>query len=129
MLYYAGTVLMHVNVRLLQGGMQRFDVRRLIDGVVVQLLQYAQIFRAVIKPAGEALLAVIHEREVTCAASDKLRLTVRAGFAAARLLADADNVVEVEYVPALIDLRHGEDGSHRIIDFFQRVQQDGVFFQ
>ena len=129
MLNRTAAVLMNVNVRLLKGGVQRFDVCRLIDGVVVQLFQHVQILRAVIKPAGEAPLAVIHEREVTCAASDKLRLTVRAGFAAARLLADADNVVEVEYVPALIDLRHGEDGSHRIIDFFQRVQQDGVFFQ
>lgn len=37
---------------------------------------------------------------------DKLRLTVDAGFAAARLLADADNVVEVEQ-------RNSENGSSR----------------
>ena len=109
--------------------MQRFYISWFIDGVIVQLLQHTQIFRAVIKPAGEAALTVINERVVTRTTPDKLRLAVRAGFAAARLLADADNVVEVEHVPAFVDLRHGKDGSHRIIDVFQCVQQDGVFFQ
>nr|ARD69884.1 hypothetical protein [Xenorhabdus hominickii] len=118
-----------VDICLLKGFVQCFDVRRLIDGVVMQLLQYAQIPCTSIKPAGKASLTVITERVIPCPAPDKLRLTVSTGFAVTGLFTDTDNIVEVKYVPAFIDFRHRKHGSYRIIRFLKGVQQYRIFFQ
>lgn len=70
-----------------------FDIGRLINGVIVQLFKNINPLHCY--PASEITFAVIHEWIIACTTPDKLRLAVRAIFAAARLLTDTDNIVRL----------------------------------